>query len=117
MDLRRYHWQRDELGNWTKMVICDLGGPDMERYMEERNYHIVDGPYICAVGSEGGHGYERKKENKIYTFKTLLDMDRGGNQSLLWKDCRGLMKLVHKDLLDLEMHRDGQEKPWVERDS
>lgn len=39
------------------MVVCNLGGPDRERHIDEENVRVALGPDTCAIGSEAGHGY------------------------------------------------------------
>ena len=40
-----------------RMVLCDLGGSDMECHLNEESVRVADGPNVRAYGSEGGHGY------------------------------------------------------------
>ena len=40
-----------------RMVLCDLGGHDAERHLDEDSVRVADGPHVRAYGSEGGHGY------------------------------------------------------------
>ena len=43
--------------NGKRMVLCDLGGSDMECHLNEESVRVADGPHVRAYGSEGGHGY------------------------------------------------------------
>jgi hypothetical protein len=49
------------------MVVCDLGGFDMERHLEEKDCRIANGPNMRAIGSEGGHGYGWNKKRHCFS--------------------------------------------------
>ena len=40
-----------------RMVLCDIGGYDVDWHLDEENVRVADGPLVRAYGSEGGHGY------------------------------------------------------------
>lgn len=58
------------VGTGKRMVLCDLGGCDMERHMEETNVRIALGPNIRAVGSEGRLGYGWHRRRHCFSLKT-----------------------------------------------
>jgi hypothetical protein len=94
------------------MVICDLGGCDMEFHMGKIDCHIANGLNVCVVGSEGRHiyGWNKRKLNFSYTNSTG-DRDWKAINSQLRRDCKGLMSLVCRDLLRSVMHQDWNMKP------
>jgi len=58
-------YKKEELGQ--KIVVCNLGDLDCEKYLQVEDCHIVNGPDVKAIGSEGGHSYGWQKRKLFFT--------------------------------------------------